>query len=108
MQKFASHAGSCKQYNVSHYEYLITRNVVVQFLGEDQEMKSSSKTTLMTSSHAKKNKVSWTKDLHNKFLKAIEKLGVDSKILNESHIDMIWLCYFEIHSVFYYQELHFF
>lgn len=52
--------------------------------GRDQEMKFSSNSSSRGSRLEKKNKVLWTRELHNKFLEAVRKLGIESKILNKS------------------------
>ncbi|KAL8199670.1 hypothetical protein R6Q57_013238 [Mikania cordata] len=51
-----------------------------RFFGEDQKMKSSSKSSSTGICVGKKTKVIWTKDLHKKFLEAIGKLGIDNAV----------------------------
>ncbi|XP_022014537.1 putative two-component response regulator ARR13 [Helianthus annuus] len=52
----------------------------VKSFGEDQEMKSSSKSSSTRRRVEKKTKVRWTKDLHKKFLEAVGKLGIDKAV----------------------------
>ncbi|KAK9070359.1 hypothetical protein SSX86_010761 [Deinandra increscens subsp. villosa] len=62
--------------NASYYAYQSN----LKSFGEDEEMKASSKSSLAVRRVGKKTKVIWTKDLHNKFLEAIGKLGIDNAV----------------------------